>query len=263
MPAEYNEILVGGGNTAQPLALERRLRYIRKHLVPGRTRFLDCGCGVGDYVFALLEHLKLDAYGVEYEEGKVASGKTHLKYGSRIFQGDLENLQIESQQWDYAMLNEVLEHVPHEPKALQEIWRILKPGGILFVFSPNRWFPFETHGVALKRSGRSVQPWIPFIPYLPLAIGNRVFDYWARNYWQGELRGLVKAANFEIIETGFIWPTFEGISGRQPRFVRWVKPLLQRASQHIEKLPLIGRFGASQVLVCRKREPPPGKPSAS
>lgn len=254
MGSNYHEISVGGGNTAQPLALQKRLRFIRKHLTPARTRFLDCGCGVGDYVFALVDDLRLDAYGVEYDVSKVASGKLHPRYGARISQGDLQDLKMESEQWDYAMLNEVLEHVPDERMALREVWRILKPGGVLFVISPNRWFPFETHGVHLKRSGRRIQHWVPFIPYIPLAIGNQVFDYWARNYWQDELKQLVNAAGFAIIDSGFIWQTFEAISGGQPKFVALLKPLLRKVADTFEAWPFVKRFGASQVLVCRKSE---------
>jgi len=150
------------------------------------------------------------------------------------------------------MLNEVLEHVPDELVALREIYRILKPGGILFVFSPNRWFPFETHHVVLKRSGREIPHWCPFIPYVPLDVGNHLWRYKARNYWQKELKELVHSAGFGIIETGFIWPTFEGISGHQPAFITLAKPLLRTVSGIFESTPFVTRFGVSQVLICRK-----------
>jgi SAM-dependent methyltransferase len=68
-------------------------------------------------------------------------------------------------------VNEVLEHVPDDRQALKEVHRILKPSGILFVFSPNRLFPFESHCVRLRRSDRRVPLWVPFIPYIPLRFG--------------------------------------------------------------------------------------------
>jgi SAM-dependent methyltransferase len=151
------------------------------------------------------------------------------------------------------MLNEVLEHVPDDRAALGEVARVLKPGGLLFVFSPNRWFPFETHGTRMRGSGRPVPHWTPFVPYIPLSIGNRVLDYWARNYWQDELRALVTAAGFEILERSYVWLTFEGISGRQPALIRALAPLLRLVSRSLEKTPFLRRFGVSQVLVCRKR----------
>jgi SAM-dependent methyltransferase len=253
MSAEYSAIQVGGGNTAQPIALRKRLRHIREHLVPGRSRFLDCGCGTGDYVFALVDGLGLDAHGVEYEAEKAARGQAHPRHGARIQQGDIQDLRLPSEEWDYAMLNEVLEHVPDEPAALREVWRVLRPGGLLFLFSPNRWFPFEAHGVHLRHSGKRIPHWVPFIPYIPLRVGTRVLDYWARNYWQNELRDLVTAAGFSIVEKSYIWPSFEDISGDQPRLVRLVRPALRQVADLLESLPGLARFGVSQVLVCKKQ----------
>jgi SAM-dependent methyltransferase len=250
--AGYENIDFGGGDTAQPLALEKRLAVIRRHLVPGSDRFLDCGCGAGQYVFALVERLGLDAWGVEYERDKVETGRRDPRHGARIAQGDIEAIDSGPGAWDYAMLNEVLEHVPDDGRALREVHRILKPGGLLFVFSPNRWYPFETHGVYLKASGRFVPHWIPFVPYVPVPLGRRWIRYWARNYWQSELRSLVRAAGFSIVESSFLWQTFEGISGRQPALVRRLRPLLRGAANVAERLPLVGRFGVSQALVCRK-----------
>jgi ubiquinone/menaquinone biosynthesis C-methylase UbiE len=167
-------------------------------------------------------------------------------------QGDIQGLNFESNEWDYAMLNEVLEHVPDDIAALQEVYRILKPGGLLFIFSPNRWFPFETHGVCLKKSGKRVPHWFPFIPYVPLGIGNRFFSYWARNYWPRQLRRLVNLTGFSIVEISFIWLTFEGISHNQPKKITMIRPLLRRLANAFESLPFVTRFGVSQVLVCRK-----------
>jgi ubiquinone/menaquinone biosynthesis C-methylase UbiE len=232
--------------------MRKRLAFIRPFLLPDRFKFLDCGCGSGDYVFALIDQLELDARGIEYDHQKVQTANLNPSYGHRITQADLQAIPCDSEQYDYAMLNEVLEHVPDERVALREVYRILKPGGMLFVFSPNRWFPFETHGLYLKSSGRRVPHWLPFIPYISLNIGNRFFRYWARNYWQTELRELVSSAGFTIIKAGFLWQTFEGISGRQPRLITVTKPVLRRFASILESLPFLNRFGVSQVLICRK-----------
>jgi hypothetical protein len=57
----------------------------------------------------------------------------------------------------------------------------------------------------------------PFVPYVPLRLGKKVFTYWARNYWPGELRRLVRRAGFTIVATDYVWQTFEAIPGTSRR----------------------------------------------
>ena len=252
MSTAFQNIQVAGGDTSKPLAMAKRLNLIERHLRGPGGRFLDCGCGCGDYVLALMKRLQLDAHGIELDNDKLNRAWSNVALQGRVVRGDLQAIDCAACTWDYAMLNEVLEHVPDDGRALKEVYRILKPGGIVFIFSPNRWFPFETHGVRLKRSDRRVPHWIPFIPYVPLAVGKLWFHYWARNYWQGELAALVRSSGFAVIERAFVWVTFEDISGHQPEFIRKSRPLLRFISDNLEGLPIVKRFGVSQVLVCTK-----------
>lgn len=171
MATDYQHIQIRGGGTSQPLALAKRLRLVKKHLHEN-GKFLDCGCGPGGYVAALVQEFGCDAYGVEFDSGKVDAAQKNDILRNRVSQGNIEALNHESNTWDYVMLNEVLEHVPNDRKAIEEVYRILKPGGLLFVFSPNRWFPFESHSVQLKWMKREVPRWVPFIPYLPIGLGQ-------------------------------------------------------------------------------------------
>jgi len=246
----YRPIQIAGGDTATPQCLERRARFFADHL-PRPCRVLDCGCGAGEYVLHLRENFGLDVSGVEYEPSKVERARAHPELAARVEQGNLESLEKPASSFDAALLNEVLEHVPDEPAALREIQRVLKPGGTLIVCSPNRWFPFESHGCHWRRSGRRVPHWLPFVPWLPLGPAQRWFAFWARNYWPRELRALLEAAGFEVLKTSFFWPTFENISGRQPGLIRVTRPLLRGVSRVLERTPVLRRFGVSQVFVCR------------
>jgi hypothetical protein len=62
------------------------------------------------------------------------------------------------------------------------------------------------------------------VPYVPMAIGKRVWTYWAPNYWPWELRRLINHSGFFVQSTGVCWLTFENITGKS-RFVRVAKPL--------------------------------------
>lgn len=58
--------------------------------------------------------------------------------GGAQFANIMEGLPIESESVDMVILQEVIEHLPNHLSALQEISRILKPGGELFITTPNR-----------------------------------------------------------------------------------------------------------------------------
>ncbi len=252
MSSVFKDARLAGCSTAKPVTLDRRLTIISRHLAPGGGRMLDCGCGIGQYVRPLCERLGLDAYGIEYEQQAVDKIQSDDFLRKRVVQGDLQNLSYSNDEWDYALLNEVLEHVGDDEQVLREVHRILKPGGLLFVYSPNRWFPFETHGITLKVINRRVY-WLPFVPYLPVKLGECFYASYARNYWQGQLRKMLERTGFTIVERTFIWPTFEGISGRLPGIFKPFRPLLRFMGRTLENTFFLKRFGVSQVFVCRKR----------
>jgi ubiquinone/menaquinone biosynthesis C-methylase UbiE len=245
----YVNIQPAGGDTATPLNLAKRLRLMERYTDVRGKRVLDCGCGAGDYVTALLE-VGADAWGIEYAREKVAS--SHSSVTGRLSVGDLGEIAVGDAAFDVALLNEVLEHVPDDRRVLRELWRILRPGGTLIIFSPNRRYPFETHGAKLRRSGRKVPHYIPLIPYIPLALASTVIEPWARNYWPGELRRLIKAAGFTISHTDYVWQTFEGISRHQPPLITYLRPVLRRAAGALEQIPVVRSLGVSQVIIATK-----------
>ena len=239
------DIQIGGGDTATPINLTKRLNLIRGLVDLNHIRLLDCGCGAGDYARALAS-IGVDAFGLEYRIEKMAASP------DRLHVGDLAHMPYRDCTFDMALANEVLEHVPDESEVLSEVFRILKPQGQLIVFSPNRLFPFETHGVYLKSSDRKLPPYVPGIPLIPIQLGQVWFRYWARNYWPWELKKLIANAGFEIEMTTFVWQTFENISGSQPQIVRVLSPLLRSVSSLCERTPIIRSFGASQVIIATK-----------
>jgi SAM-dependent methyltransferase len=245
-----------GGDTSTPLNLGKRLTLLEALLppLPG-LRVLDAGCGGGEYVGALVAR-GADARGIECAEEKLDRVRDlPADLARRIRYGDIQRSEFEAGRFDAALLNEVLEHVPDDAAALRELHRVLRPGGSLVVFSPNRLHPFETHGVYALRCGRRISHATPFVPWIPLPLGRRLFRYWARNYWPAELCGLLRRSGFRILRRGFLWPTFENISGRQPGWMRPLRPLLRGASAIAERTPLLRAFGASQWILATRTEP--------
>lgn len=247
------EIQVAGGDTSTPLNLEKRLHLIRDFGGPIRDkRIIDCGCGAGEYVRALGES-GARTFGIEFQRSKLLDSRT--EESSRpvtVSAADIQKMPFRDGAFELALVNEVLEHVPDDLRGLREVRRVLKPGGLVIVFSPNRLYPFETHGVYWKRSGQRVPHYVPGIPYVPLGIGRIWFRYWARNYWPWELKRLLVRAGFELLRGSFVWQTFENISGHQPWVVGRTSSFLRLAANALERIPGLRSFGASQMLLARR-----------
>jgi ubiquinone/menaquinone biosynthesis C-methylase UbiE len=248
----YIDIQPAGSDTGTTLNLSKRVNLIAKHAgTLGGKRILDAWCGGGAFVKKLLDS-GANAYGVDFSDQKVQGFKRHHpKDAERVRQGDIERLAFEDQCFDIVLLNEVLEHVPDDRKALAEAYRVLKQNGSLFLFSPNRIYPFETHRVSLKNRDDPIPMFVPFIPYIPIAFGQKVFHYYARNYWPGELRKLVRRAGFNITYTGYVWQTFENISGSQPKVVRIISPVLRKLFGICEAIPFVRALGVSQLIIAK------------
>lgn len=66
------------------------------------------------------------------------------RYGEIEIGGNLYNLPFRENSFDASLNVEVLEHLKEPKEALREIFRVLKPGGKLFLIAPQAW---EEHGV--------------------------------------------------------------------------------------------------------------------
>jgi SAM-dependent methyltransferase len=234
-----------GSSTAVPTNVSYRLGKIRKlGLLEGE--WLDCGCADGGYTVALAELGAKRAVGVDAQEERIvhACERTRNRASIAFLCASADDLPFPDASFDGAFLNEVLEHVTDEVQVLREIHRVLRPGGHLVVMSPNRWFPFEGHGMHI---GRYKVPFpIPLLPWIPTAIAQKFME--ARNYWPYELIQLIRGQGFDICTRGFVWPVFEVYPWLPRSIISRYRDLVPA----LEGIPFIRCFGVSIYAVARR-----------
>ncbi|MCK5243608.1 class I SAM-dependent methyltransferase [bacterium] len=79
--------------------------------------------------------------GVEYNQELVDFGKTNFP-GLDISQGDIQSLDYPDNSFDVVIATAVIEHLPNPGKAMREVKRVLRAGGLLVLTAPD---PFWEH----------------------------------------------------------------------------------------------------------------------
>ncbi len=109
-----------------------QLRLIQKHA--SGTNLLDVGCAQGFFLFNASK-AGYTAKGVEISQAAVAYARNEL--GLDVEAKPFEELRFAENHFDVVTLWQVLEHVAYPLMMLKEAHRILKPGGLLVVSTPN------------------------------------------------------------------------------------------------------------------------------
>jgi SAM-dependent methyltransferase len=201
---------------------------------------LENGCGVGMYI----EHLTPlggTVYGLEYDFERAAMAANN---SARIFSAASETLPLPAKTFDLVLSHEVIEHVQDDRTAVCEMVRVLKPGGRIALFCPNRGYPFETHGIYWK--GKYYFGNKPFVNYLPRSMRDRLAPH-VRVYSQRDLNKLFDGLPVKIIEHTVIFGAYDNLILRFGAAGKFLRAVLQ----FLERTPLRG-LGLSHFWVIEK-----------
>lgn len=202
-------------------------------------RMLDVGCGDGAFTRLLAAKFDeihgidvQDSYLEKFHESVIQDHRFHVAKMSA------SEMTFPDAYFDSIVSIETLEHVPDLAGAAAEMSRVLRRGGELLITVPNRWFPFENHGMRIgswEHHGR-----IPLLPYLPWL--HRRLSL-ARVFKAGDLDRLFLKRGLQRAGCDYAWPTFEHGGNR---FQPLLKPLFG-VMRAMEASPL-RMFGTSVIV---------------
>ncbi|ADE13102.1 class I SAM-dependent methyltransferase [Sideroxydans lithotrophicus] len=116
--------------------LKREAGYLRFMTLSGEPagRLLDVGCGGGRF----LNRMKKRGWQVEGTDfDEQATQKVSARYGIKTHIGDLTQCTLPANSFDVVTMSQTIEHLYDPLATLHECLRILKPGGLLVMTTPN------------------------------------------------------------------------------------------------------------------------------
>lgn len=114
--------------------VEKRCRAVIKQSGKASGKVLDIGCATGVFLNGMKEH-GWECYGIEPSD--FASEYAINRFDLNVFHGYLEDGLFEDDFFDVITLWDVFEHLFEPVETLHIIAKILKPGGLLVITTPN------------------------------------------------------------------------------------------------------------------------------
>lgn len=186
---------------------------LKRHLAPGRGfSVLDIGCGSGGNIKILGEFGEVT--GFDISEEALTFAKTHKAF-KNLVQGNAEYLPFADASFDLVSALDVLEHMPDDRRAIQEIFRVLKKGGFALITVPAHHWLWSRHDEALHH---------------------------LRRYTTDELRGKLLNAGFYIVwRSHFVIPAIPFLLFKE--IMRRIRKVLRGGGRRSTLTTLFCRYG--------------------
>jgi SAM-dependent methyltransferase len=110
--------------------------FLKWLAVPEGARWLDVGCGTGVVTGTILSLAgPAEVKGIDRSDAIIAYAREHVTDPRASFEvGDAQALPVESETYDAVVSGLVLNFVPDKDKAIHEMTRAAKPGGIIALY---------------------------------------------------------------------------------------------------------------------------------
>jgi SAM-dependent methyltransferase len=120
---------------------ESEAALLSQVVAPNQGQTLEIGCGEGANLFHLAKRFcPAQLAGVDFSSAKVMAARRHLPEVVQLFCADATKLPCPDRSYDVVLMRDILHHLPlgqGRDQALGEAYRVLKPGGRLYLIEPN------------------------------------------------------------------------------------------------------------------------------
>lgn len=127
--------------------------------LPPGSAFVVVGCGPKPRTVTELAAMQHQVTAIEPVAGFAEAAQAFAGQSARVIVGSAERMAVPDASQDVVICESILEHVESPRLSLTEIHRILKPGGLAWIVTTNRW--------RLSFTGRNNEYNVPFLQWFP------------------------------------------------------------------------------------------------
>jgi ubiquinone/menaquinone biosynthesis C-methylase UbiE len=208
-------------------------------------RYLDAGCGTGDFLPDLVQRGG-DVYALDFADEMIERSRRKVEESGcagrvQFAVGDVYSLPHESDFFDAIIGVGLVEYLSDPVRAFREMYRVMRPGGILIVTVPNIMSPFMAYETAVPKVKGVVKSALA-------AVGLRAPEraYFQRHYVPWHLDLQLKRVGFRKADFSFCTYGFSS-SQRMESFSLG----LSRKFDRFERSPL-GILGTNYIVKVEK-----------
>jgi ubiquinone/menaquinone biosynthesis C-methylase UbiE/uncharacterized protein YbaR (Trm112 family) len=203
-------------------------------------KVLEVGCGAGAHSSLFCkEGAKITSLDLTLDRVVATKKKLDIidqNKSSFVLQGDAENLPFEDNHFDIVYSNGVLHHTPNTQKSIDEVWRVLKPGGV---------------AVIMLYAKHSYLYWINIFFLRGIILGNifRHSNWLGRTTeWMSKSKQTIYNPETKVFSQKQIYSLFQDFNSIK----------IRKSSFVFQQIPYIGKF-ISNVLSKVSKVNPAGK----
>jgi len=144
-PAVDPQLIAHMTRNEADMAFKKRVQTVFDWVEPTDDKLiLDMPCGRGFYLNMIRYVSKCRLVGAELDWDVILKAKRNVGHLPDIAlnNANIYALPYKDETFDAAILSEILEHVEDDVAALKEVYRVLKPGGVVAITVPNANYPF-------------------------------------------------------------------------------------------------------------------------
>ncbi|MBZ0277525.1 MAG: class I SAM-dependent methyltransferase [Anaerolineae bacterium] len=127
------------------MAFKKRVQTIFEWIDPHDDDvILDCACGRGFYLNMFRYVSQCTLVGLELDWPVIQKAQRNVGHLPDLLlnNANIYHLPYADDTFDGVILSEILEHIDDDVAGLKEVYRVLKPGGVVAITVPNANYPF-------------------------------------------------------------------------------------------------------------------------